>query len=294
MAKQTKPAPKPAPKASASRAVATKTTGTAVDAAAQEELNKMMAADSGKGVSTAVEDNVVPLVYILQALSPQVQKKKEEYIDGAEAGMIWFRGTKDVIAGDDGIPVVPCHWSKSFIEWLPDRGGYVGRHDSMPPDAELVTDAQNPKKKFWRRNNGNSVVETREHVVLVLDIFDRPTPFVIPMSGSGHGSSKAWMTLMNRKVVPGTDIKAPSYGYIYRMKLAFRTNDQGDWYMWDISDENDEPTQLTDPATYRLARQIEADFGKGTLKAAQMTDDQIDSGDGGGTAKGGQKAGAHI
>jgi hypothetical protein len=47
---------------------------------------------------------------------------------------------------------------------------------------------------------------------------------------------------MNRKVVPGTDLKAPAYGYIYRMKLQFRTNDQGDWFMWDVTDENDEPT----------------------------------------------------
>jgi hypothetical protein len=282
-------------KGSTSRAVATSNKSTAVDAAAQDEITKMMAQDAGKGVSTAVEDNIVPLVYILQALSPQVNKKKEEYIQDAEAGMIWFRGTKDVVAGDDGIPVVPCHWSKSFIEWLPDRGGFVARHDSMPDDAVLTTDPQNPKRKFWKRKNGNTVVETREHVVLVLDIFDRPTPFVIPMSGSGHGSSRAWMTLMNRKVVPGTDIKSPSYGYIYRMKLAFRTNDQGDWYMWDVQDENGEPTMLTDPATYRLARQIEADFAKGTLRADQMTGDQVDDGETGqGQNAKGQRDSKHI
>jgi len=287
-----KEAPKPAP----SRAVATRKASTEVDTAAADEIAKMMAQDAGKGVSTALEDNIVPLVYILQALSPQVQKKKEEYIDGAEAGMIWFRGTKDVVAGEEGIPVVPCHWSKTFIEWLPDRGGYVGRHDSMPEDAVLTTDPQNPKRKFWKRKNGNTVVETREHVVLVLDIFDRPTPFVIPMSGSGHGSSRAWMTLMNRKVVPGTDMKSPSYGYIYRMKLAFRTNDQGDWYMWDVGDENDEPTMLADPATYRLARQIEADFAKGTLKADVMTGDQVDNGSDTGTGKNakGQRSEGHI
>lgn len=254
---------------------------------------KMMAQDSGKGVSTAMEDNVVPLVYILQALSPQVQKKKEEYIEGAEAGMIWFRGTKDIVAGEEGIPVVPCHFAKSWIEWQPNRGGFVARHDERPADAVYVTDPENPKRKFWQRPNKNIVVETREHVVLALDVFDRPTPFVIPMSGSGHSSSKAWMTLQNRKVVPGTDLKAPSYAYIYRMKLAFRTNDQGDWFMWDISDENDEPTMLTDPAVYRLARQIEADFGKGTLRADTGDGTQTDLG--GETAAGkGERAKEHI
>jgi hypothetical protein len=289
-----KPAPaKPAPQ---SRAVATKTANSgAVAAAADEELLKMMAQDAGKGVSTAVEDNIVPLIYILQALSPQVQKKKEEYIDGAEAGMIWFRGTKDVVAGEEGIPVVPCHFSKCWIEWQPNRGGFVARHEDKPDDAVLTTDAENPKRKFWKRPNGNIVVETREHVVLVLDIFDRPMPFVIPMSGSGHGASRAWMSNMNRKVIPNTDIKAPSYAFIYRMKLQFLTNADGDWYMWDVHDENDEPTMLSDPATYRLARQIEADFAKGKLKADAMTDDQVDSRPGGeGENAKGQRAAEHI
>jgi hypothetical protein len=103
------------------------------------------------------------------------------------------------------------------------------------------------------------------------------------------------MSLMNRKVIPGTDLKAPSYAFIYRMKLQFRTNADGDWYMWDVHDENDEPTMLSDPATYRLARQIEADFAKGNLRAGEMTDDQVDSGDStqGANAKG-QHAAEHI
>lgn len=273
------------------KGVATRTSSTAVDAAAQEELNKMMAADAGKGVSTAIEDNVVPLIYILQALSPQVQKKKPEaYINGAEAGQIWFRGSKDVISGDEGIPVVPCFFSKCWIEWQPDRGGFVARHDEKPADAFLKTDEQNPKKKFWTNKAGNILVETREHVVLVLDVFERPMPFVIPMSGSGHTASRNWMSSMGRKTVPGTDLRAPSYGYIYRMKTVFRTNDQGDWFTWVIEDENDEPTQVTDPAIYRMARQIENDFNKGTLRSDVMSDDQVDNGGDGG----GSKAGEHI
>jgi hypothetical protein len=274
-AQQTKPTNKgPAP----SKAVATTKGGAVADNALSEEMSKLMEADAGKGVSTAMEDNIVPLIYILQALSPQVNKKKEEYIPGAEAGMIWFRGTKTVVKGDEGIAAVPCHFSKCWIEWQPNRGGFVARHDDRPADAVQVTDAQNPKKKFWQRKNGNTVVETREHVIIVLDAFERPLPFVIPMSGSGHGASRAWMTLQNRKTVPGRDdLKAPSFGYIYRMKLQFNTNDQGDWYMWDVQDENEEPTVLTDPEVYKMARQIQADFEKGTLKAAQMDSDQVDT-----------------
>jgi len=279
-----------------STAVTERKSDSVVDTAAQDELAKMMAADAGRGVSTAMEDNVVPLIYILQALSPQVQKKKPDtYIDGAEAGMIWFRGSKDLVSGDDGIPVVPCYFSKCWIEWLPERGGFVARHMEKPEEAVLKTDAENPKRKFWAMPNGNILVETREHVVLVLDVFERPLPFVIPMSGSGHVASRNWMSSMGRKTVPGTDLRAPSFGYIYRMKTQFRSNDQGDWFTWLVEDENDEPTAVTDPAIYRMARQIEADFSKGTLRAGNMEADQIDEGEHGSSgAGGGGRAAEHI
>lgn len=251
--------------ASKNAVATTKKTELVVD---NNEMAKMMAGDAGKGVSTAMDDNVVPLIYILQAQSPQVIKKKEEYVEGAEAGNIWFRGTKQVV-GDEGILVQPCFFSKVWIEWMPDRGGFVARHDKRPDDAVQKTDPKNPKKKWWERPNGNTVVETREHVVLVHDVFDRPTPFVIPMSGSNHAASRGWMGSMNRKVVPGTDNTAPSFGYLYRMKTSFKTNDQGDWYAWDIEDENGEPTLVQDMEAYKTARKICDDFSNGALRSAQ-------------------------
>lgn len=255
-------------------------------------LDEMMAADAGKGVSTAMEDNTVPLIYILQALSPQVNKKKEEYVPGAEAGMIWFRGTKRVVKGDEGILAVPCHMEKSWVEWKPNRGGFVEKHKVRPADAVEVTDPQNGKK-FWQRKNGNTVVETREHAVIILDD-NGPSAYVIPMSGSNHKASKDWMTLQNQKRVPNReDLKAPAYGYLYRMCLSFQSNDKGDWYMWSITDENDVPTRVTDPEVYKMARQIQADFESGAKKA-QVADDQVDDsevgGEGGGGAASRQRA----
>lgn len=296
MAKATQQTKSQTTKPTPSKEVATRG-GSKQEVANDEDLaalDDMMAADAGKGVSTSIEDNIVPLVYILQALSPQVNKKKEEYVQGAEAGMIWFRGTKKVLKGEDGLLVVPCGLVKSWIEWQPNRGGFVGRHDYIenepnkgrPADAKFVTDAQNPKKKFWQLPNGNTLTETREHAVIALDVFDSPKPFVIPMSGSGHGASRAWMTKQQKTVtVNGVDYRAPSYAFLYRMKLKFNSNDQGDWYMWDVIDENDVPTRVTDPTLYKMARQLTEDFEKGKKKGANIDDQtQVDgeSGAGGG------------
>jgi len=119
-------------------------------------------------------------------------------------------------------------------------------------------------------------------------VFDRPTPFVVPFTGSNHTASRQWMGTMNRKMIPGTEDPAPSYGFIYRMKTAFKTNDQGDWFMWEVEDENGEPTIVTDPLVYKMARKIESDFSKGTLRAAKPdleNSDTAASGGGGGNSE---------
>ena len=271
------------------RNVATTRPGSGRSVARSEgSIAEMMALDAGKGVSTAMEDNVVPLVYILQALSPQCIKGSPKQVKGAKAGDIWFRGTNIVIDGDEGMLVQPAHFDKCWIEWMPDRGGFVGRHLSRPKEAVQVSDPKKPERKVWEMPNGNVVSESREHVVLVhSDKLPRPTPFVIPMAGSQHSSSRNWMMLMNSKEVEidgePTGKTAPSYGYMYRMCTAHRTNGKDNWFGWEITDGGDdnEVMPVEDIADYKTARKIFEDFNKGVLRAdvGESSDDMPDSDD---------------
>src|SRR4051794_39468649 len=102
----------------------------------------------GVGLSTDVSDNLIPLIYILQPLSPQVMKKNPAYIEGAEAGDIWLKGASDpIVKGDDGIIFCPCAFWKNHTEWRPrEQGGGLVRiyHNDprgnvpfdLPDDAE--------------------------------------------------------------------------------------------------------------------------------------------------------------
>jgi len=75
-------------------------------------MKLLLKQDSGKGVSTAAEDNIIPLIYILQAQSAAVPQAEagciKPGIDGnatAVAGNIWPRGTKTLIDGEEtGMP----------------------------------------------------------------------------------------------------------------------------------------------------------------------------------------------
>lgn len=239
---------------------------------------KMMQADAGVGVLTGAEDNVIPLLYILQSNSPQLERAdKVKFIKGAKAGDIWLRGTTVVIDGEEkGIEVVPCHNSKCWIEWRPDRGGFAARHKERPAEAVLTEVPSQKKgedpKMVWRMPNGNTVVETREHVVIITEGTPKPVTLVAPMVSTNHTASKNWNGLMNNVFIPGTSNVAPCFGYKYRMRTVPKKNAKGSWYGWDIQHAGEEdgaavPKMVNDLELYNAAKKIARDFSSGRLRA---------------------------
>jgi hypothetical protein len=252
----------------------------------------LMEEDAGAGVSTRAEDNVIPYIYILQAQSPQAIKgNKEKYIKGAEGGSIWLRGTKTLFEGGEdgaGILVLPCYFGKEWVEWKPNRGGFVTRHvtpdDSREPPRGAVQKTDAKGKSFWALGE-NIVNQSRVHVVLLIDeeTMTSKGGFVISMSGSNHSASKNWMGLINSKVLPSGKT-APSYGYLYRAKTIFRSNDDGDWYMWNIEDAGEEDgasvPAMASSELIAQGRKVNRDFSSGAIRAEEPEDESLPSGGG--------------
>lgn len=227
MKKPTKPAPKK------STAVAVKKAGlpsTVRDAALKY---------AGMGISDKASDNIVPLVYLLQGLSPVAQKGHERHIRGAEPGDIWLRNAPPEIAivkGEDGLDFQPCHMSVCWLEWLPKRGGFVARHVDRPAAAELkdVKGDDGTMRKQWVMPNGNIVNESREYAGFVyLDGRD-PMPYTIPLSGSGHTVGRQWMTTMREERLDDGS-RAPIFMNIWKLTPKLRTKNNNSWYMYDVT-----------------------------------------------------------
>lgn len=257
----------------------------------------LMDEDAGKGVSTAAEDNIVPLVYVLQAQSPQATSRDPAYIQGAEAGDIWLRnaGADPIVKGAEGFLFQQCYWYKEWVEWTPrdDGGGYAGRHikddkeeleDFLARlDAEEVKDPKDPERVIYVRSNGNHLVETRVHVGWILGR-GAPMPYSIALSSSGHTVSKGWMFKLNgRFVKPG--VKAPSWGTVFLVKTEFKQNKKGQWFQLDpqvskavegVCDENGWVVTADDVARGKTlyeafasgAKQTEAPMADGDADAA--------------------------
>src|SRR5215467_3004443 len=123
------------------------------------ELLEETAKDAGMGVSFKPEDQLLPLIYVLQTNSPAVDKRGDSYIEGAEAGDFWLRNALDPIKnGEEGIVVIPCEMQRTWIEWLPNRQGFVARHDAPPIDMKTSIvrgDDGRERQVLVRGDNGN-------------------------------------------------------------------------------------------------------------------------------------------
>lgn len=239
---QVRTPPKPAARTAPTPAPAAKQKLPAVRETAKLPANvsAALAQHAGKGISHAQEDNIVPLIYLLQANSPQCVRGHEKMIEGAEQGNIWLRNEpveECIVNGEDGLEFIPCYFSKSWLEWMPDRGGFVARHPKRPNDAELheeETDSGDTKR-VWRRPNGNSVVETREFAGFYL-AGDVLKPYVIPLSGTGHTVGRTWMTSLRDERLPDGS-EAPIFANVWRLTTKLRTKGKNSWFQYVVQKE---------------------------------------------------------
>lgn len=226
------------------------------------EIAEMLEEHVGKGLSQAAEDNLVPLIYVLQGLSPQVQKRNPAYIEGAEPGCFWLRNAPEpIVPGDTGLLVQSCFWHKDLVEWRPrdSGGGFIGRHAVMPDDAERFEDTKNKNRVRYIRPNGNEVIETRNHVVRV-HTRNGAMPFIFPFSSTGHTTSRSWMQLMNSFISPKSNKPYFSGSRLYRLTTQEKTNPLGTWFAVMVKDEGWVKTK----ADLDAAVQLEKAFASGT------------------------------
>jgi hypothetical protein len=266
---------------------------------------------SGQGLSQAADDNLVPLMYILQKLSPQVEPKKAEYIEGAKVGQIWLKQTgvfdADISEQADGLIAQPCHFSKWIMEWIPREqgGGLVGRYDMQIGETaeqalnrhqrtfDRIVDPKNPKRTRLVTPDGHELIETREHVcrIFIGNDPNRATAAVVTMSGTNHTVSRGWMMTMNSKSMNGQRLN--SYTSLYRLRTKWNQNDQGDWFNYVVDDlgrldEVGEAIELDWSRELAAGKALADAFGTGEKKT--NVDDYKDDA----TAQGGESFSGHA
>jgi hypothetical protein len=172
------------------------------------------------------KDVVIPRLVILQALSPQLNKKKAEFIEGAEIGDFCNVATGDIYK--ESILVVPCHFATAYMEWQKNRGGLAGNHGD---DPSILSKTTRTDKNENILPNGNLVQEQAQWFCLVQNGAQWQRCF-LPLKATNLKHSRKWLTLCQTETVQlpsGEFWKPPLFWRSWKLIIVDDSNDQGDW-----------------------------------------------------------------
>jgi hypothetical protein len=182
--------------------------------ALSQALMERVRRDAGRGLSQKQEDNLLPMIVVLQAQSPACDPDHQAHVPGAERGAFWLKNSPvPIIKGKEGILFVPAAMELAWVEWRPRTagGGFIAKHREPPQDTIQIPDPKNPEKRKWvRKGNGHEMIETRYRYGLVILEGLGMLPFVIPFTSTGHTVCRGWETTMNSLFIPGTNDATPA------------------------------------------------------------------------------------
>jgi hypothetical protein len=187
------------------------------------ELQKM----GGMGTENVqAKDVLIPRLTILQKLSPQLAKKKAEFIDGAEVGDFCNVATGDIYK--EAVLVIPCHFATAYIEWGKNRSGLVMNYGD---DASILKKCVRNDKNQNVLANGNMVSETAQWYCLLQDGASWTRVF-IPLTSTNLKHSRKWLTLCRAESVQmpdGSMWKPPLFWRSWKLVAIEDSNEMGDW-----------------------------------------------------------------
>ncbi|CAB4165139.1 hypothetical protein UFOVP820_16 [uncultured Caudovirales phage] len=223
-------------------------------------LDAEFLADAGRGFEEANKDAyAVPFLRVLQDLSPQVKKKMAGYIPGAEPGMLLNTVTQEVMRA---VRVIPCYFQQTYIEWVPrDKGG--GLAAVHAPGAPILNTAIREGNRTVLPN-GNEIMDTRSHFVLLLKEDGTYEQALLSMSSTQLKVSRRWMSQMRSAMVEvrGTMVQAPMYAFSYLISSEEEANDQGSWYSFSVKERQ----QVQSIELYRAAKAFGSMMASGSSK----------------------------
>ena len=194
------------------------------------ELPEGAVEGTGLGISNEAADNLVPLVAILQPLSPEVDRTSDKYVDGAEPGTILLRSdpVDPKVDGAIGLLFQRCGFQRVWIEWV-DRdkgGGFVARYADVNGRPDCPDDLEKDGYGFRNKRSGNLISNHHNHVGYVLGR-GQPQPYMISYKGAGISESRTWMSLTPRTIgAKKTD--APMFQWLLTAKQ--KKNSKGRWF----------------------------------------------------------------
>lgn len=246
------------PAATAGKAVATVAKKPTAVTTVDDEMLADLLQDAGAGLEGAsAADYALPFIYLLQKMSPQVDKDQpEKFLEGAEPGKFMNTVTRELF---DELEVIPVHFEKKYIEWIKrdDGGGFVASYDTRA-DAEKNC------------QEGHQIVDTANHYVLLKSADGTWNNAIVSMTSTKLKASRNWLSKMSMVTLPGPHGKvvAPTYARRYIIsKDGPMKNEHGTFFVVKVDAVEGEDGWVKEPALREMAKNFRAALQAGTKGA---------------------------
>ena len=209
--------------------------------------------DSAAGFENVKTSSLaLPILKLLQNGSGEAQKRNQNYVEGAEPGMLLNTVTKKLYDGAKGIEVIPCHYKLEYQEWA-DFGTGSGRPENIyDANSDILSKTKNEMGKD-RLDNGNYILTVGQHYVLILD-GNSTENALISMSSSQGKISRKWNSMMMSISLDGKNgpYTPPSFSHSYKLTTVLNSGKGNQWYGYNVVKEG----PVKDAALYERAKKF--------------------------------------
>lgn len=189
--------------------------------------------DAGVGLDLTLDDLLVPFIKLLQDDSKELDEDEPNYVEGAAKGQILNMATKQYV---DNLELIPAMKTRSYVEFLPDRGGFVAEHKPQSEVVQRALKSGQPRNEL-KTETGNPLVETKS-LICIVNENDKPVGYVVvPFTSSKLSVWSEFFTLVDSFRVGDkkfTDI-APLFSLRINLSTVFVKNTKGKFYNYKIT-----------------------------------------------------------
>ena len=246
------------------------------------DLLAEMEADAGAGQADITASDVdISRLRILQQMSPQCVRSKGEYIEGAQAGQIFNTVTGELWDQDNGPIIVPCSYGFKYVVWA-DRQSKTQDGSKAPQAVYTRTDEQAGRLPSTTRDDRNREITEEGHILTptsefyVLIVNEETGTFenaIISCSSTQLTPAKKWNALIKQQIQQTAEGPKPAaiFSRSYKTRTIDRSNDQGDWAVWEFSLNG----PLQNLGIYRASKAFAAAIDSGKVEANYSQPDEI-------------------
>jgi hypothetical protein len=194
---------------------------------------------AGQGLEDVRQSDLsLPLIKLLQALSPETRRTDPLYLEGAAEGR-WLDALRREVF--DEFLFVPVRYQTRYVEWKTrkDGGGLVQDHGL---DDSILRNCTSDEVGRYMTDSGHEVIPSPTFYGLVVGMIPKigQPPIVcnnravVSMTGTQAKVARRWLNSITSiqipsKTNPGSYYTPPMFAGTYKLGSIPQSNDQGAW-----------------------------------------------------------------